>query len=121
MQAVNPRRVLKARLRAGLSQGDLVHAIRSLGDFKTTERSVRNWETARPDGRCKHAPHADMVPAIAAATGVDVEYLYGGEDETSAEDDSEAALFRDLEQRLPSDLLARVRRAIDGTKVGASS
>jgi hypothetical protein len=108
---LNPKRIERARLNANLSHDDLAYEIRRLSDgrLKPNGGLVRKWIKGQ------HKPSDGVIVVIASATGQDISYFY----ETDSEDDGEAALLRDLEQRLPSDLLARVVRAIDRTKVGA--
>lgn len=100
--------IYKARLAAGLTQADVAYRIRGRG-HKATERSIRRWESGA------HAPHANVVPALAEALGVSVEALYQGAEDGEEED--EAALRR-LAHRLIDrgaddlavDLLGRVQR-----------
>jgi transcriptional regulator with XRE-family HTH domain len=116
MARVRADRIHTARLRAGMTQADLAHALRGRG-FKTNERSVRNWERGRDNGG--NVPHADVVPAIAEATGVELSFLFA---EDPAADDEDAALI-DL-RHLPEDLRRRIRpfvqrsRADDAAGVG---
>ena len=110
-----------------MSQADLAYAIRArLGATgpRTTERSIRRWEKGT------HAPHADVIPALAAATGVEIGFLYDADDEEEEEeqdvlrrvaaelllrggnDDLVAELHAAVLQRTPSDLpLTREMRA----------
>lgn len=91
-----------------MSQADVAYRLRQRG-HKATERSIRRWESGQ------HAPHANVVPALAEALGVTIDDLYatgGNEDE----DEDEAALRRlahmaiDRDQPdIASELLDRVR------------
>jgi transcriptional regulator with XRE-family HTH domain len=96
VRQINPRQILRARLGANMSQGDLAHEIRDLTGRKTSERSVRNWETGA------NVPHGDVIPAIAQATTVDISFLY--EDEEAPTDEDSRAMR-----------LARIRIALETT------
>lgn len=82
-------RIEQARLKAGMSRGDLAFRVRELSGsrFKTTERNVRDWE------RGTHAPRAEVVPLIAKATGHPIEFFYEAGGDT---DDEEEAALPDL-------------------------
>lgn len=89
---VSGQKIRTARLRAGLTQNQLAHAI------KTSERNIVRWETNANDPRMEH------VAAIAQATGNEVSFFLGAED---GDDDAE--------DRLPSldlHLLGQVHAAI---------
>lgn len=104
---INPIVVNQARLRAGMTQADVAYKLRERG-HKANERSIRRWESGQ------HAPHANVVPALAEALGITIDDLYAS-DETAEEED-EAALRRlahiaiDKDQPdIASALLDRVR------------
>ena len=82
---INPHRVNQARLSAGMTQADVAYRLRERG-HKANERSIRRWESGQ------HAPHANVVPALAEALGVTIDDLYTSS-ETDEEED-EAALRR---------------------------
>lgn len=83
---INPTNINQARLKAGMTQADVAYRLREQG-HKANERSIRRWESGQ------HAPHANVVPALANALGVTIDALYVRE---GAEDDEEdeAALRR---------------------------
>lgn len=85
---VNPRQINQARLRAGLTQADVAYRLREHG-HKANERSIRRWESGQ------HAPHANVVPALAEALGVSIDELYG-----DPEDDEEASRSMSLDDLL---------------------
>lgn len=75
-------RFVKARLEAGLSQGDLAFRARQHNpDLKPDAAAISNYETG------KHTPSANMLAAVAQATGRDIEFFYesGGEDDLEEE------------------------------------
>lgn len=72
---VSGQKIRDARLRAGLTQNQLAHAI------KTSERNIVRWETDAND------PRMEYVAAIAQATGNEVSFFLGDDD-----DDAEARL-----------------------------
>lgn len=77
---ISGRKIRDARLKAGLTQNQLAHAI------KTSERNIVRWETNAND------PRMEYVAAIAQATEHDVSFFLGDEPDES-DDDAEAALF----------------------------
>lgn len=83
---VNPHRIYQARLASKQTQADVAFKIRQRG-HKASEQSIRRWETG------KHAPHANVVPALAEALGVSIDSLYEQADPDDEEED-EAALRR---------------------------
>ena len=91
----NPRSVQQARLRTNMSQADLAYRLRDLG-IAATERSIRRWESG------DNEPRANVIPAIAEATGHAIEFFY-----TGTEDDEP-----DLEAALMGSLRALVRQAV---------
>lgn len=109
---VNANRIYQARLESGQTQADIAYKIRRHG-HKANERSIRRWESGQ------HAPHANVVPALAEALGVSIESLYEQSDSDDDEED-EAALRRlahmaiDREQTdIALALLERVKRLTD--------
>ncbi len=105
---VNPNRINQARLRAGMTQADVAYKLRERG-HKANERSIRRWESGQ------HAPHANVVPALAEALHVSIDELYSSED-SDDEGEDEASLRRlahmaiDRDQPdIASALLDRVR------------
>lgn len=83
---VNSNRIYQARLSSGQTQADIAYKIRQHG-HKANERSIRRWESGQ------HAPHANVVPALAEALGVSIDSLYEQSDGDDEEED-EAALRR---------------------------
>lgn len=74
---VNGARIRDARLKAGMTQTDLAHAIR------TSDRNIARWEAGQ------NQPRVSSVALIAAATGHDIDFFLTGSEE--ADDDEEAA------------------------------
>lgn len=72
---VNGTRIRDARLKAGMTQTDLAHAIR------TSDRNIARWEAG------DNQPRISSVAAIARATGHDIDFFL----EASPEDDDEEA------------------------------
>lgn len=72
---LSPTRIHEARVEAGLTQSDLAYRLRDIG-ISADERSVRRWETGQNE------PRANVIPAIAQATGKQIEFFYP-EDETA--------------------------------------
>lgn len=83
---VNHERIASARSAAKLTQADVAYRIRQHG-HKANERSIRRWESGQ------HAPHANVVPALAEALGVTIDSLYERSDSDDEEED-EAVLRR---------------------------
>lgn len=83
---VNPHRINQARLHAGMTQADVAYRLREQG-HKANERSIRRWESGQ------HAPHANVVPALADALGITIDELYTT-DGSDDEEEDEAALRR---------------------------
>lgn len=75
---VNGSRIRDARLKAGLTQTDLAHAIR------TSERNIARWESGQ------NQPRISSVDAIARATGHDIDFFLTGSDESEDEEDAVA-------------------------------
>jgi transcriptional regulator with XRE-family HTH domain len=69
MTAFDPGRIREARVSAGLSQEDLAYAMRTLG-YRVSVSTISRWERGR------NAVRADMLPALAEATGKNVEFFY---------------------------------------------
>lgn len=84
--AIDPQRIYQARLAAGLTQADVAYRVRSRG-HKATERSIRRWEGGQ------NAPHANVIPALAAALDITVDELYQPTEE--GDDAQTGAPFRD--------------------------
>lgn len=84
---VNPTRIYQARLDAGLTQADVAYRIRTHG-HKANERSIRRWESGQ------HAPHANVVPALAEALGISIDRLYEQTESGDGDEEDEAALRR---------------------------
>lgn len=107
---INPKRILEARLRAGLTQDEVAYRLRQRG-HKANGRSIRRWESGQ------HAPHANIVPNLAAVLGVEIEKLYE-RSESGDDDEEEAAALRRFAHRaidagqddLAMDLLERARQ-----------
>jgi transcriptional regulator with XRE-family HTH domain len=78
---VNPERINAARLRAGMTQADVAYRLRERG-HKANERSIRRWESGQ------HAPHANVVPALAEALNVTMDDLYTSDEMDEEEDES---------------------------------
>lgn len=115
---VNPDRIYQARLAAKKTQADVAYAIRQHG-HKANERSIRRWESGQ------HAPHANVVPALAEALGVAIDALYLAS-ESDDEEEDEAALRRLAHVAIDRDqpdmalaLLERVKVMSDRRKVSA--
>jgi DNA-binding XRE family transcriptional regulator len=112
LACIDPKRINQARLKAGMTQDDVAYRLRERG-HKANARSIRRWESGQ------HAPHANVVPDLAAVLGVQIEDIYqqnGGELEDDSDED-EAALRRMAHQMIDrghediaSDLLHRVRQ-----------
>lgn len=107
---INPSRLYQARLAKGLTQADVAYSIRTHG-HKANERSIRRWESGQ------HAPHANVVPALAEALGVTIESLYEQTEGAAEDEEDEAALRRIAHQLidqdengLAADLLTQVQR-----------
>lgn len=116
---VNPVRINQARLAAGLTQADVAYRIRTHG-HKANERSIRRWESGQ------HAPHANVVPALAEALGITIETLYEQSGADDDEEEDEAALRRLAHIAIDRDqpdmalaLLERVKVMSDRRKVSA--
>lgn len=84
---MNPARLYQARLEAGLTQADVAYRIRTHG-HKANERSIRRWESGQ------HAPHANVVPALAEALGISIDTLYQRSESGNDDEEDEAALRR---------------------------
>lgn len=107
--SVNPRRIYELRLRAGKTQADIAYAIRQHG-HKANERSIRRWESGQ------HAPHANVVPALAEALGVSIDALYERDEDAAESEEDRVSRLRMLaaelsaqgRHELSADLLALV-------------
>ncbi len=93
-----------------MTQADVSFRLRQRG-HKANERSIRRWESGQ------HAPHANMVPDLAAVLGVTIETLYERSESGDDDEEDEAALRRlahELIDRKQDDLalqlLERVQR-----------
>lgn len=84
---INPRRIHQARLAAGKTQDDIGYELRQRG-HKANGRSIRRWESGQ------HAPHANIVPDLAAVLGVQIEHLYEKSESGDDDEEQEAALRR---------------------------
>ncbi len=89
---INSRRLHSARLAKDMSQADVAYKLREHG-HKATERSIRRWESGQ------HAPHANVVPALAEALGVTIDALYE-QTEASDDEEDEAAVLRRIAHQL---------------------
>ncbi len=87
VRTVNPARIYQARLKVG-TQDDLAYKIRQLsdGEVKTTAGRISRWENGT------NAPHAEAVPLIAEAAGVSIDYLYGTDESSAAEDEEDSSV-----------------------------
>lgn len=92
---VNGNRIRDARLKAGMTQTDLAHAIH------TSDRNIARWESGQ------NQPRVSSVALIAEATGHDIDFFLTGSEE--AEDDEEAA--RSV-QTLDDYLRSRIRQIL---------
>jgi transcriptional regulator with XRE-family HTH domain len=74
---INPKRVLQARLRAKFTQDDLAFKIRELsgGSSRTSTKQISRWENGQA------GPHSSIVPLIARACDVAIDYLYAADDD----------------------------------------
>jgi transcriptional regulator with XRE-family HTH domain len=66
---VSGERIRQARVKNGMRQLDLAHEI------GVSERNVVRWENNH------HAPRADTLAAIAKATGQDLAFFFGEDEE----------------------------------------
>ena len=74
-----------------MTQEDVAYGLRQRG-HKANGRSIRRWESGQ------HAPHANIVPDLAAVLGVTIEKLY--ERSESGDDDEDEAALRRLAHQL---------------------
>ena len=114
---VNPVRIYEARVAAKKTQADVAYAIRQHG-HKANERSIRRWESGQ------HAPHANVVPALAEALGISIDALYQQSGSADDDEEDEAALRRLAHIAIDRDqpdmalaLLERVKVMSDRRKV----
>jgi len=70
-----------------MTQEDVAFRLRQRG-HKANGRSIRRWESGQ------HAPHANIVPDLAAVLGVTIEKLYERSESGDDDDEDEAALRR---------------------------
>lgn len=89
---INPGRLYQARIAKGMTQADVANRLRNSG-HKANERSIRRWESGQ------HAPHANVVPALAEALGVTIDTLYERTDTDDDEEDEAAVLRRIAHQQ----------------------
>lgn len=93
-------RLQQARLRKGLTQTDLAHALRNRG-LKTTGGQIWRWESG------EHTPRASMIPMLADELGISMDELYGlGDDE---EGRRVTELIRDVRASTEIPLTLRLR------------
>jgi HTH-type transcriptional regulator, cell division transcriptional repressor len=71
---IEPSRVRRARVEAGLSQEDLA---RKIG---CSRRAVQFWESESPSGR---RPHARLIRKLAEATGKPVAWFFAPEEDAA--------------------------------------
>jgi transcriptional regulator with XRE-family HTH domain len=105
---LNPKRISQARLRAGLSQGDVAYALRQRG-HKTDAMTVSRWE------RGQNTPHANVIPDMAAVLGVTIEHLYERSESGDDDEEDELALRRIADQlidRNQDDLAAALQARV---------
>jgi len=88
---INPQRIYEARDGRKLTQEDVAFGLRQRG-HKANGRSIRRWESGQ------HAPHANIVPDLAAVLGVTIEKLY--ERSESGDDEEDEAALRRLAHQL---------------------
>lgn len=93
-----------------MTQAEVAFRLRQRG-HKANERSISRWESGL------HAPHANMVPDIAAVLDVTIEKLYERSESGDDDEEDEAALRRLAHQLidrkqddLALQLLERVRQ-----------
>jgi transcriptional regulator with XRE-family HTH domain len=81
----DPRRLVGARLKRGMNQGDLAYELRRRHGIKADQGQISRWETG------KNTPRAHVIPALAAVLGVSMEQLYAPDDQRvrGADDDEE--------------------------------
>lgn len=96
MTRVSPARLLEARLRANHSQDSLARAV------GTSARNIWRWENG------KHAPRAEFVAAIAAATGQEIAFFF--QDDTVNEEKAGEPDMDDLANSLRRYVQAETRR-----------
>lgn len=94
-------RLRQLRQARRLTQHDLASALRTSG-FGTTQTTISRWE----DGQ---QPQSAVLPSLAAALGVGISDLFGGDDED--EESSGMPLSRD-EFALLGDLMGRLGATI---------
>jgi transcriptional regulator with XRE-family HTH domain len=97
MKGFSGRRLLQARLRAGLTQAELAHRLRLQG-YRVDTSAISRWE------RGAHVPSADILPGLALATRHEIADFFG-DDEGEEEEDLTAELLAAL--RPLADLVAR--------------
>ena len=94
-----------------MTQADVAFRVRQHG-HKANERSIQRWESG------KHAPHANVVPALAEALGVSIDSLYEQSENGDGDDEEDdAAVIRRVAHQLidrghddlAADLLGQVR------------
>lgn len=93
-----------------MTQAEVAHRLRSNGLPKVGERSVRRWETG------KNTPHANVVPHIAQVLGVEIEQLYGSEDD----DEEELAMTFDAAMQVMFERAVAKRVSLELQKRGLS-
>lgn len=116
----NPQRLFTARKENGLSQEQLADRITKLMHREAQPVRARNivrWE--KPRGRSgAHAPHADFIPAIAEALGVDTTYFFASDED----DDEESEPVDGRTLTLDDYLRLRIRQIVreETTEVSGS-
>jgi len=95
VRTFSAERLKELRANQRLTQHDLASKLRTRG-FGTTQTTVSRWE----DGQ---QPHSAVLPELAAALGVEIDDLYG------SDDDEEADLLRALDVSMRSYLRSVIR------------
>lgn len=103
---LQPSKILRARLTAGLSQERVADYLKGRG-VGASAKQIWRWEQGI------HTPRASVIPILAQVLGVAMDELYGDEE------DEEAALLkvtaraaRELSSRGSHDLAAALQREV---------